>query len=176
MFHDMKRGHSWNRTSHFIQRLWNYRSWLGDLCSISDCMVFDGFLEMIFSNSRGNVWDFPPHHPSHPKMILNLDPKPMWHSLTTHHGQFWESFGRRVFEKKQKRHFKIHGGVLVKLIVDLICHDIPLFFHDISGHRSVTIHWLMDVFLRYFVALHLFEIVGCFVGNFVLEVTDGSLV
>ena len=75
-------------------------------------MVFDGFLEMIFSNSRGETFGISPTSPKPPEDDFQL--RSQTHvglSLTTLHGQLWESFGRRVFENKQKRHFKIHGGL-----------------------------------------------------------------
>lgn len=90
--------------------------YLGDLCSVSVCLVFDGFLEMIFQIQQEKR----PTSPKPPEDDSQL--RSQTHvglSLTTLHGRFWESFGRRVFEKKQKGLLKIHGGGLVKLIVDL---------------------------------------------------------
>ena len=177
-FHDMERGHFWNRTSHFIQHLWNYRYWLvvhqlqsrsfqmdlngylglGDLCSISVCMVFDGFLEQIFSNSRGETFGISPTSPN-PKMILNLDPKPMWHSLTTRHGRFWESFGETCFWKEAKRHFKIHGGGLGKVIwYVMIFHWYVMIFQDIVPWQFCWNSWMFDDILLLYICLKLLDV------------------
>lgn len=123
----MKRGHSWNRTSHFIQHLWNYRSWLVVHQLQSRSFQFRGFMQYIslygfwwvfgndFFKFKRKRLGFPPTSPKPPED--DSQPRSQTHVAQSHDaprpvlGEFRET----CFWKEAKKALQDSWGGLGKV-------------------------------------------------------------